>query len=242
MKPAIRTSVIAACVGIATLISVPAHAKPGQLDHFFSSDGRQTAFASGGSGYAVALDDAGTHRGRRLHPRTQHRLRAVRASCRTAPSTPTSAAGTGASSRTWAPPTTASTSRSIRTAASSWRASATRDPELVWPSCATGPRGGSTRTSAAATASCSPSFGKKTREQRGRRRRERQHHDRRLHLERVDQPLGPGPVRAARRARQGLRRQGPRHHRPHPRRRGHQGHGVRRRRQDRRWRGSPRWG
>ena len=47
MKPAIRTSVIAACVGIASLIAVPAHAKPGQLDHFFSGDGRQTAFASG---------------------------------------------------------------------------------------------------------------------------------------------------------------------------------------------------
>ena len=58
MKPAIRTSVIAACVGIATLIAVPAHAKPGQLDQFFSGDGRQTAFASGGSGYAVTLDDA----------------------------------------------------------------------------------------------------------------------------------------------------------------------------------------
>ena len=58
MKPAIRTSVIAACVGMATLIAVPAHAKPGQLDHFFSGDGRQTAFASGGSGYAVTLDDA----------------------------------------------------------------------------------------------------------------------------------------------------------------------------------------
>jgi uncharacterized delta-60 repeat protein len=57
VKGATRTSIIAVCVGVATLIAVPAQAKPGRLDHFFSGDGHQTAFASGASGYAVALDD-----------------------------------------------------------------------------------------------------------------------------------------------------------------------------------------
>ena len=47
------------------------------------------------------------------------------------------------------------------------------------------------------------------------------------------EPLRPGPVRTERRARQGLRPQGARHHRPHPRRRRHQGHGDGGRRQDR---------
>ena len=41
---------------VVTLLSVPARAVPGHLDPFFDSDGRQTSFIHGATGYAVAID------------------------------------------------------------------------------------------------------------------------------------------------------------------------------------------
>ena len=41
---------------VATLLSVPAYAVPGHLDPFFDTDGRQTSFIHGATGYAVAID------------------------------------------------------------------------------------------------------------------------------------------------------------------------------------------
>jgi uncharacterized delta-60 repeat protein len=53
-----RTFVVATVVTLLAL-AVPARAEPGQLDRFFSDDGRQTAFAHGATGYAVAVDRQG---------------------------------------------------------------------------------------------------------------------------------------------------------------------------------------
>jgi uncharacterized delta-60 repeat protein len=48
-----------AVVLVATLLIAPAAATPGHLDTFFDTDGRQTSFIHGGTGYAVAIDASG---------------------------------------------------------------------------------------------------------------------------------------------------------------------------------------
>ncbi len=53
-----RISILLAAVFIMVL-ATPVHASPGQLDKFFSGDGKQTAFPSGATGYAVVLDKQG---------------------------------------------------------------------------------------------------------------------------------------------------------------------------------------
>jgi uncharacterized delta-60 repeat protein len=53
-----RISILLAAIFI-TAFATPVHASPGQLDKFFSGDGKQTAFPSGAAGYAVVLDKQG---------------------------------------------------------------------------------------------------------------------------------------------------------------------------------------
>jgi uncharacterized delta-60 repeat protein len=58
VKGAVRSLIVAMCAvtGLG-LLAVPAQgARPGQLDKFFSGDGKQTTFSRGGTGYAVAID------------------------------------------------------------------------------------------------------------------------------------------------------------------------------------------
>jgi uncharacterized delta-60 repeat protein len=50
---------VVAAAALAVLASTAAWADPGRLDDFFSGDGRQTAFAAGGTGSAVAIDHHG---------------------------------------------------------------------------------------------------------------------------------------------------------------------------------------
>jgi uncharacterized delta-60 repeat protein len=49
---------LALCLAI-TLVALPAQAAPGSLDPFFNGTGKNTAFASGATGYAVAIDHQG---------------------------------------------------------------------------------------------------------------------------------------------------------------------------------------
>jgi uncharacterized delta-60 repeat protein len=53
-----RLSILLAAVFV-TVLTTPVHATPGQLDPFFSGNGRQTAFPNGATGYAVVLDKQG---------------------------------------------------------------------------------------------------------------------------------------------------------------------------------------
>lgn len=54
-----RIIMIASAAALAVSVAVPAQAKPGHLDRFFSGDGRQTAFANGGTGYGMVIDNQG---------------------------------------------------------------------------------------------------------------------------------------------------------------------------------------
>jgi uncharacterized delta-60 repeat protein len=58
MRSTTRAAIVTMCAIVAMgLATVPAHAAtPGQLDKFFSGDGKQTTFSRGGTGYAVAID------------------------------------------------------------------------------------------------------------------------------------------------------------------------------------------
>ncbi len=53
-----RISILVAAVSIAVL-APPVRATPGQLDPFFSGNGKQTAYPKGATGYAVAIDKQG---------------------------------------------------------------------------------------------------------------------------------------------------------------------------------------
>jgi uncharacterized delta-60 repeat protein len=54
-----RIAALPFTLALVALLTAPAHAGPGQLDKFFSNDGRATAFANGANGYAVAIDAKG---------------------------------------------------------------------------------------------------------------------------------------------------------------------------------------
>ena len=58
MHRVVRSALVLVGAAVAAgLVGVPARAAtPGQLDRFFSGDGKQTAFPGGGTGYAVAID------------------------------------------------------------------------------------------------------------------------------------------------------------------------------------------
>ncbi len=51
-----RITALPCTLVLVAALAAPAHAAPGQLDAFFSGDGKATAFANGGTGYAVAID------------------------------------------------------------------------------------------------------------------------------------------------------------------------------------------
>lgn len=50
-----RISILLTAI-LVTVLATPVHASPGQLDKFFSGDGKQTAFPNGGTSYAVVID------------------------------------------------------------------------------------------------------------------------------------------------------------------------------------------